>query len=45
MSKEIKKQVKRKRNKIISFRATGKEADLLDKKVENKWTYQTRLYY
>ena len=34
MSKEIKKQVKRKRNKIISFRATEKEADLLDKKVE-----------
>ena len=34
MSKEIKKQVKRKRNKIISFRETEKEADLLDKKVE-----------
>ena len=34
MSKKIKKQVKRKRNKIISFRATEKEADLLDKKVE-----------
>ena len=34
MSKEIKKQDKRKRNKIISFRATEKEADLLDKKVE-----------
>lgn len=34
MSKEIKKQVKRKRNKIISFRATEEEARLLDKKVE-----------
>ena len=34
MSKEIKKKVKRKRNKIISFRETEKEADLLDKKVE-----------
>jgi len=34
MSKEIKKQVKRKRNKIISFRATGEEAELLDRKVE-----------
>lgn len=34
MSKEIKKPCKRKRNKIISFRATEKEADLLDKKVE-----------
>lgn len=34
MSREIKKQVKRKRNKIISFRTTEKEADLLDKKVE-----------
>jgi len=34
MSKEIKKQVKRKRNKIISFRATGVEAELLDRKVE-----------
>lgn len=34
MSKEIKKQVERKRNKIISFRATEKEAGLLDKKVE-----------
>ena len=34
MSKEIKKQVKRKRNKIISFRATEKEAELLDRKVE-----------
>ncbi len=33
MSKEIKK-VKRKRNKIISFRATGEEAELLDIKVE-----------
>ena len=30
---EEKKQVKRKRNKIISFRATEKEANLLDKKV------------
>ena len=34
MNNERKKQVKRKRNKIISFRATEKEADLLDKKVE-----------
>ncbi len=34
MSKEIKKQVKRKRSKIISFRATGEEAELLDRKVE-----------
>ena len=33
-SKEIKKQVKRKRNKIISFRATGEEAELLDRKVK-----------
>lgn len=33
MSKE-KKQVKRKRNKIVSFRATEKEAGLLDRKVE-----------
>ena len=34
MSHENKKVYKRKRNKIISFRATEKEADLLDKKVE-----------
>lgn len=34
MSKEIKKQVKRKRNKTISFRATEEEARLLDRKVE-----------
>lgn len=33
MNNERKKQVKRKRNKIISFRATEKEADLLNKKV------------
>ena len=34
MNNKIKKPCKRKRNKIISFRATEKEAELLDRKVE-----------
>ena len=34
MTNKIKNPYKRKRNKIISFRATGEEAELLDRKVE-----------